>query len=76
MRTAIETSRDGWENLYAQAAGPENLLIVGIRKDEHSRYRGMTLRALVSGPGSDLICVHHLSRSPPRREPRSLRPST
>jgi N-acyl-D-amino-acid deacylase len=51
MRTAIETSRDGWENLYAQAAGPENLLIVGVRKDEHSRYRGMNLRAIGEAMG-------------------------
>ena len=46
MRTAIETSRDGWENLYDQAGGPENVLIVGVRKDDNRGYQGMTLQAI------------------------------
>jgi N-acyl-D-amino-acid deacylase len=51
MRTAIETSHDGWENLYAQSPGPEDILVVGVRKDENRGYQGMTLGAISAAMG-------------------------
>jgi len=51
MRAAIETSRDGWENLYSQSPRPDDILIVGVRKDENRRYRGMTLHAIGEAMG-------------------------
>ncbi len=46
MRTAIETTHDGWENLYAQAAGADAILIAGVRKDENRQYQGKTLQTV------------------------------
>ncbi len=48
MRTAIETSLDGWENLYAQSAGPDDILVVGVRKEENRGYQGKTLRQIAA----------------------------
>ncbi|MBF6599793.1 MAG: D-aminoacylase [Dehalococcoidia bacterium] len=46
IRRTIETSHDGWENLYAQSPGPDEILIVGVRKDENRQFQGKTLRAI------------------------------
>jgi N-acyl-D-amino-acid deacylase len=46
IRRTIETSSDGWENLYAQSSGPDDILIVAVRKEENRPYQGKTLRAV------------------------------
>ena len=51
IRNAIENTHDDWENLYAQAAGPEHVLIVGVRKEANRRYEGTTLRAIGEAMG-------------------------
>jgi len=51
MRTAIENSHDGWENLYSQSPGPDDILIVGVRKDENRQHQGRTLRAIAQSMG-------------------------
>ncbi|HEY7802742.1 MAG TPA: amidohydrolase family protein, partial [Dehalococcoidia bacterium] len=48
IRKTIETSHDGWENLYAQSPGPDDILIVGVRKDENRQYQGKTLRQIAA----------------------------
>ena len=55
IRTAIETSRQGWENLYANAAGPENILILQTRNPELRHYQGKTLARIAAAEGKDPI---------------------
>ena len=51
IRAAIEGSHDGWENLYSQSPGPDDILIVGVRKDENRQYQGKTLHAIGQSMG-------------------------
>jgi N-acyl-D-amino-acid deacylase len=55
MRRTIETSHDGWENLFAQSAGPDDILIVGVRKEENRQYQGKTLRTIAEMMGRDAL---------------------
>jgi N-acyl-D-amino-acid deacylase len=43
IRTTIETSHDGWENLYANAGDPSNILLLQTRNPELRRFQGRTL---------------------------------
>jgi N-acyl-D-amino-acid deacylase len=42
IRKTIETSHDGWENLYARG-GAENVLILGVRREENRAFQGRYL---------------------------------
>jgi N-acyl-D-amino-acid deacylase len=55
IRTAIETTQDGWENLYQATGGPENILILQTRNAELRHYQGKTLAAIASAEGTDPI---------------------
>lgn len=55
IRTAIESTRDGWENLYADAAGPENILILSTRNSELRGFQGKTLAAIARMENTDPI---------------------
>jgi N-acyl-D-amino-acid deacylase len=43
IRRTIESSKEGWENLYGRCRGPEGVLILSVRKPEHRIYQGKTL---------------------------------
>jgi len=51
IRRTIETSHDGWENLYGQSSGPDDILIVSLRKEENRQYAGKTLHAIATTMG-------------------------
>ena len=53
IRTAIETTREGWENLYANASGPENILILQTRNPDLRQYQGKTLAQAAQMWGKD-----------------------
>ena len=55
IRQAIESTRHGWENLYQDAAGPENILILQARNPELRHHQGKTLAAIAQGEGKDPI---------------------
>jgi N-acyl-D-amino-acid deacylase len=67
IRRAIETSRHGWENLFQDAAGPENILILQTRDPELRRYQGKTLAQVAAMDGADpvdaLMALVRLDRS-------------
>lgn len=53
IRTTIETQRHGWENLYQDAAGAENILILQTRDPGLRRYQGKTLAQAAAMDGTD-----------------------
>ena len=53
IRTAIEETDDGWENLYKGAGGGEGVLILGVRKEENRHYQGKTLAQIAEQEGQD-----------------------
>lgn len=55
IRSAIETQRHGWENLYQDAAGAENILILQTRDPALRRYQGKTLAQVADMDGADPI---------------------
>jgi N-acyl-D-amino-acid deacylase len=45
IRKEIEGGADAeWENLYGRCGGPDNVLILGVRKPENRQFQGKTLR--------------------------------
>ena len=42
---------DGWENLYGRVGGAENVLILGVRKEENRQYQGKTLAQVARDDG-------------------------
>jgi N-acyl-D-amino-acid deacylase len=55
IRQAIETTRHGWENLYQDAAGAENILILQTRDPELRGYQGKTLARIAELEGTHPI---------------------
>ncbi len=55
IRTAIETTRDGWENLYQAAGSPDNILLLQTRNPDLRIYQGKTLAEAAAMEGSDPI---------------------
>jgi N-acyl-D-amino-acid deacylase len=55
IREAITGSRHGWENLYQDAAGPENILILATRNPELRRFQAKTLAQVAEIRGTDPI---------------------
>jgi N-acyl-D-amino-acid deacylase len=55
IRQTIESSHDGWENLYHDAGDPENILLLQTRSEELRRYQGKTLAAVARAEGADPI---------------------
>ncbi len=55
IRREIEGGAGGWENLYRGAGGGENILILGVRKDENRGFQGKTLTEVASMLGVDEI---------------------
>jgi len=55
IRRTIETQRHGWENLYEDATGPENILILQTRNPELRGYQGKTLAEIAAAEGKDPI---------------------
>ena len=55
MRTAIESSDEGWENLYGRCSSAEDVLILSVRKEENRIYQGKTLAAIANLLGVDPI---------------------
>lgn len=55
IRAAIETTSEGWENLYQAAGGAENILILQTRSPELRHYQGKTLAAIARAEGRDPI---------------------
>ncbi|WP_417452118.1 N-acyl-D-amino-acid deacylase family protein [Kordiimonas sp.] len=43
---------DGWENLYADAGGPEKTLLMGFNNPELKKYTGMTLAEVAAERGT------------------------
>ena len=55
IREAIESSTEGWENLYQDAGGPEGVLVLSTRKEENRKYQGKRLSEIASMMGKDPI---------------------
>ncbi len=55
IRSAIETTQEGWENLYQAAGDPENILILQTRSPELRHCQGKTLAATARAEGTDPI---------------------
>jgi N-acyl-D-amino-acid deacylase len=55
IRSTIESQRQGWENLYQDAAGPENILILQTRDPALRRHQGKTLAQVAANEGTDPI---------------------
>jgi N-acyl-D-amino-acid deacylase len=55
IRAAIERQRHGWENLYQDAAGAENILILQTRNPELRGFQGKTLAQVAQMEGTDPI---------------------
>jgi N-acyl-D-amino-acid deacylase len=55
VREAIMGSRHGWENLYQDATGPENILILATRNPELRRFQAKTLSQVAEMRGADPI---------------------
>jgi N-acyl-D-amino-acid deacylase len=53
IRADIEGSDQSWENLYS--CGPDNILVLGVRKDENRQYQGKTIAQIAQAWGSDPI---------------------
>ena len=54
IRDAIRTAGADWENLYDEA-GPDGILIVGVKKPGNKRYQGMRLARIAKERGVDPI---------------------
>jgi N-acyl-D-amino-acid deacylase len=55
IRTAIETSTQGWENLYLSSGGPDGVLILRVDNPDLRRYQGKTLTDVAQAEGTDPI---------------------
>ena len=55
VRRDIETSFEGWENLYHLSGGGDNVLIMAVRRDENRQCQGKTLRQIAETMGLDEI---------------------
>jgi N-acyl-D-amino-acid deacylase len=55
IREAIETSTEGWENLYQEAGGADGVLILSTRKEENRRYQGKRLSHIAAMMGKDPV---------------------
>jgi N-acyl-D-amino-acid deacylase len=55
IRAAIETTTDGWENLYQAAGDPENIFILQTRNPDLRHHQGKSLAAIAAGMGTDAI---------------------
>jgi len=55
LRAEIANPGDGWENLYAEAGGPDKLLLTAFRNPKLRRYTGMSLAAVAEARGQDPI---------------------
>jgi N-acyl-D-amino-acid deacylase len=54
MRAEIESDATDWENLCG-LAGPEGVLILGLKRPEHQQYVGMRLTEIAARTGKDWI---------------------
>jgi N-acyl-D-amino-acid deacylase len=55
IRAAIDGGEETWENLYGRCSGPEDVLILSVRKEENRVYQGKTLAEAASMLGVDPI---------------------
>jgi N-acyl-D-amino-acid deacylase len=55
IRKTIETTSTGWENLYGRCRGPEDVLILSVRKPENRIYQGKNLAQVSEMLGVDPI---------------------
>ncbi len=55
IRTAIETTHDGWENLYRNAGDAGNILILQTRDPALRRFQGKSLAVAARMEGTDPI---------------------
>jgi N-acyl-D-amino-acid deacylase len=57
MRAEIEggAASQPWENLYGRCGGPDNVLILGVRKPENREFQGKRLSACAAMLGVDPI---------------------
>jgi N-acyl-D-amino-acid deacylase len=55
IRRDVETSFEGWENLYHLSGGGDNVLIMAVRRDENRLYQGKTLRQIAEMMETDEI---------------------
>jgi N-acyl-D-amino-acid deacylase len=55
IRGTIETQRHGWENLFQDAAGAENILILQTRNPALRVHQGRTLAEIASAESKDPI---------------------
>jgi N-acyl-D-amino-acid deacylase len=55
IKSAIEESEDGWENLYKGCDGPENVLILGVQKEELKSYQGKSLAEVAQEQNKDPV---------------------
>jgi N-acyl-D-amino-acid deacylase len=52
IREAIQAAAPDWEDLY-QEAGPDGILVVGVKKQENKKYQGMHLAQIAKDRGAD-----------------------
>lgn len=55
IRTAIEQSNVGWENLYKECDGPGKVLILGVQKEELKPHQGKTLEQIAQSQDKDPV---------------------
>jgi N-acyl-D-amino-acid deacylase len=53
VKAAMKTNAEDWENLYAAAGTPENLLLVEFKNDTLKKYTGKTLAEVAAIRGAD-----------------------
>lgn len=55
IRTAIESSTEGWENLYLSSGGPEGVMLLRLDHPELRKYQGKRLSQVAESEGTDPI---------------------
>lgn len=55
MRDAIESSTDGWENLYLASGGAEGVLVLGVDDPSLRHLQGRTIAELAAADGVDPV---------------------
>jgi N-acyl-D-amino-acid deacylase len=55
IRKAIETSTEGWENLYLSSGGPDGVLLLRVDHPDLKKYQGKRLTEVAEAEGTDPI---------------------
>jgi N-acyl-D-amino-acid deacylase len=53
IKAAINNPEGDWENLYARAGGPENVLLLQVREERNRQFQGKRLRQVAAMMGKE-----------------------